>query len=180
MSVNFVVRPWERRLFQRCRRAWDLGARGRQGYEPTEPVRVFDFGEAIHDALDVYYFPGMWDWNRAIVRPLAVKGFEKSMRRQRDAYAQTCELSPSRFGTGSSTWNWAPAFFSVTSNSRPASIVSPRSGLPRSSTSTYLTPPTRTPGSPRRTAGRCSTGPDRLGGDRRSRAVLARRAPGHH
>lgn len=94
MSVNFVVRPWERRLFQRCRRAWDLGARGRQGYEPTEPVRVFDFGEAIHDALDVYYFPGMWDWNRAIVRPLAVKGFEKSMRRQRDAYAQTCELSP--------------------------------------------------------------------------------------
>ncbi len=93
MSVNYVARPWERELFRRCRRAWDLGARERQNYELVEPARVFDFGEAIHDALDVYYFPGMWDWNRAIVRPLAVKGFEKSMRRQRDAYTQTCRLA---------------------------------------------------------------------------------------
>jgi PD-(D/E)XK nuclease superfamily len=93
VSVNYVVRPWERGLFRRCRRAWDLGARERQGYELVEPVQVFDFGEAVHDALDVYYFPGMWDWNRAIVRPLAIKGFEKSMRRQRDAYEQVRPLS---------------------------------------------------------------------------------------
>jgi PD-(D/E)XK nuclease superfamily protein len=93
VSVNYVARLWESRLFRRCRRAWDLGARERQDYEPIEPAQVFDFGEAIHDALDVYYFPGMWDWNRAIVRPLAVAGFEKSMRRQRDAYAQTRDLS---------------------------------------------------------------------------------------
>ncbi|MDQ3761503.1 MAG: PD-(D/E)XK nuclease family protein [Actinomycetota bacterium] len=93
MSVNYVARPWERRLFRRCRRAWDLGARERQDYELIEPTQVFDFGEAIHDALDVYYFPGMWEWNRAIVRPLAVKGFEKSMRRQRDAYEQVRTLS---------------------------------------------------------------------------------------
>jgi PD-(D/E)XK nuclease superfamily len=93
VSVNYVARPWESRLFRRCRRAWDLGARERQDYEPAAPAQVFDFGEAIHDALDVYYFPGMWDWNRTIVRPLAVKGFEKSMRRQRDVYAQTRDLS---------------------------------------------------------------------------------------
>ncbi|MEO7196590.1 MAG: PD-(D/E)XK nuclease family protein [Pseudonocardiaceae bacterium] len=93
MSVNYVARPWESRLFRRCRRAWDLGARERQDYEPIEPARVFDIGEAIHDALDVYYFPGMWDWNRAIVRPLALAGFDKAMRRQRDAYTQTRELS---------------------------------------------------------------------------------------
>jgi len=93
VSVNYVARPWESRLFRRCRRAWDLGARERQGYEPIEPAQVFDFGEAMHDALDVYYFPGMWDWNRAIVRPLALAGFEKSMRRQRDAYTQTREVS---------------------------------------------------------------------------------------
>jgi PD-(D/E)XK nuclease superfamily len=93
VSVNYVARPWESRLFRQCRRAWDLGARERQDYEPIEPAQVFDFGEAIHDALDVYYFPGMWDWNRAIVRPLAVAGFEKSMRRQRDAYTQMRELS---------------------------------------------------------------------------------------
>lgn len=93
MSVNYVARPWESRLFRRCRRAWDLGARERQDYEPIEPAQVFSVSEAIHDALDVYYFPGMWDWNRAIVRPLAVAGFEKSMRRQRDGYARSLELS---------------------------------------------------------------------------------------
>ncbi|MGH3778181.1 MAG: PD-(D/E)XK nuclease family protein [Pseudonocardiaceae bacterium] len=93
MSVNYVTRPWESGLFRRCRRAWDLGARERQHYQPIEPAQVFDFGEAIHDALDVYYFPGMWEWNRTIVRPLAVAGFERSMRRQRAAYAQTGDLS---------------------------------------------------------------------------------------
>jgi hypothetical protein len=54
---------------------------------------VFDFEEAFHDALDVYYFPGMWDWKRAIVRPLAVAGFEKSMRRQRAVYERSRELT---------------------------------------------------------------------------------------
>ncbi len=54
---------------------------------------MFDFGEAVRDALDVYYFPGMWEWNRAIVRPQAVEGFRKSMRRQRDAYTQHRELT---------------------------------------------------------------------------------------
>jgi hypothetical protein len=93
VNVNYVARPWENRLFRRCRRAWDFGARERQDYEPVEPAQVFDFSEAIHDALDVYYFPGMWDWNRAIVRPLALAGFQKSMRRQRDTYTQTRELS---------------------------------------------------------------------------------------
>jgi hypothetical protein len=88
-----MARPWESRLFRRCRRAWDFGARERQDYEPIERVQVFDFGEAMHDALDVYYFPGMWEWGRAIVRPLALAGFEKSMRRHRDAYTQTGELS---------------------------------------------------------------------------------------
>src|SRR5581483_968703 len=78
---------------RQCRRAWDLGARERQNHKPIEPAQVFSFSEAIHDALDVYYFPGMWEWNREIVRPLAVAGFEKSMRRQRNTYTQTRELS---------------------------------------------------------------------------------------
>jgi hypothetical protein len=90
---NYLIRPRESRLFRQCRRAWDLGARERQDYEPVVPAQVFDFGEAIRDALDVYYFPGMWEWSRAIVRPLAVAGFEKSMRRQRAAYAQAGDLS---------------------------------------------------------------------------------------
>jgi hypothetical protein len=93
VGLNYVVRPPESRLFRQCRRAWDFGARERQDYESAEPAEVFDFGEAIHDALDVYYFPGMWEWKRAIVRPLALAGFEKSMRRQRAAYAHARDLS---------------------------------------------------------------------------------------
>jgi hypothetical protein len=119
VSVNYVARPWESALFRRCRRAWDLGARERRDYEPIEPAQVFNFGEAIHDALDVYYFPGMWDWNRAIVRPLAIAGFEKSMRRQRNAYTQIRELSAEQvqdwdqhleLGTGilRRYFDWAP------------------------------------------------------------------------
>ncbi|HXT42996.1 MAG TPA: PD-(D/E)XK nuclease family protein [Pseudonocardiaceae bacterium] len=93
VGVNYVARPWESGLFRRCRRAWDFAARERRDYEPIEPAQVFSFGEAIHDALDVYYFPGMWDWNRVIVRPLTLAGFKKSMRRQRDTYTRTRELS---------------------------------------------------------------------------------------
>jgi hypothetical protein len=41
------------------------------------------FERAIRDALAVYYFPAMDDWNRAIVRPLAIKGFDRSMTESR-------------------------------------------------------------------------------------------------
>jgi hypothetical protein len=96
MAANYcVIRPWERELFTRCRRAWDLSARERQNWEPAIPARVFDFDEAVRDALAVYYFPGMWDWSRTIVRPLATEAFLKAMRKQRDAYmAATGLLSP--------------------------------------------------------------------------------------
>ncbi|MGH4019794.1 MAG: hypothetical protein ACRDT0_11270 [Pseudonocardiaceae bacterium] len=93
MSPYYMIRPWEGALFRSCRRAWELGARERQDYEPVEPSRVFDLDEAIHDALDVYYFPGMWEWDRAIVRPLALQAFGKSMRRQHAAYARHREPS---------------------------------------------------------------------------------------
>ncbi len=93
MGTHHVIRPWESALFRRCRRAWDLGARERQDYEPVEPARVFDFDEAIRDALEVYYFPGMWDWNRDIVRPLAIKAFDRSMRRHRAGYGRHRGLS---------------------------------------------------------------------------------------
>lgn len=98
MGVNYVIRPPESRLFRQCRRAWDLSARERQNYEPVGPMLMFDFGEAVHDALDVYYYPGMWEWDRAIVRPLAVAAFEKSMQRQRASYAQTGDMMQEQIG----------------------------------------------------------------------------------
>ena len=85
--MAYVIRPWDREWFKRCRRAWDLGSRTRQSYEPIKPLRMFDFDRAMHDALAVYYFPGMWDWSRTIVNPLALEAFRKSMRQQRDTHA---------------------------------------------------------------------------------------------
>ncbi len=93
MSWTFVLRSHEMESFRRCRRAWDLGARTRQNYVPIAPAHVFDLDKAIHDALAVYYFPAMDDWNRAIVRPLALQGFHRSMREQRALYELTASLT---------------------------------------------------------------------------------------
>lgn len=83
--MHYVVRPWERAAFKRCRRAWDLAATERRNYEPTAPVRPFDPEAALREALAVYYFPGMWDWGRAIVRPLVLDAYATAVRRQREA-----------------------------------------------------------------------------------------------
>ncbi len=88
MAWAYVIRASDREMFKRCRRAWDLSSRARQNLEPINPTRLFDFDRAIHDALAVYYFPGMWEWNREIVLPLAIDGFLKSMQKQRDRYAE--------------------------------------------------------------------------------------------
>jgi hypothetical protein len=86
MATECVIRPWERELFVGCRRAWDFGAHDRHALEPAAPSQVVDLDQAVKDALAVYYFPGMWDWNRAIVAPLATEAFTKAMRTQRQAY----------------------------------------------------------------------------------------------
>jgi hypothetical protein len=93
MAWAYVISSFDRRLFKRCRRAWDLGSPSRQNYEPLKPLKVFDFEVAIREALAVYYFPGMWEWNREIVRPLALEGFLRSMREQRDHFEGRAKLS---------------------------------------------------------------------------------------
>jgi hypothetical protein len=82
MAYRFT--PADRGAFKRCRRQWDLGARERQNYEPARPAGL-DLDLAVRDALAVYYFPGMWDWQRAVVLPLVLQGFARSMRRQQAA-----------------------------------------------------------------------------------------------
>jgi hypothetical protein len=86
MGTDYIIRPWERELFLGCRRAWDFGAHERQGLQPGAPDGFMDLEQAVKDALAVYYFPGMWDWNRAIVAPLATEGFAKALRTKRNAY----------------------------------------------------------------------------------------------
>jgi hypothetical protein len=80
MAYRFT--PADRGAFKRCRRQWDFGARERQNYEPARPAAVPDLDLAVRDALAVYYFPGMWDWQRSVVLPLVLQGFARSMGRQ--------------------------------------------------------------------------------------------------
>ena len=107
MGTDFIIRPWERQLFLGCRRAWDFGAHERQGYEAATPVGFLDLERAVKDALAVYYFPGMWDWNRAIVAPLATEGFAKALRTQRNAYQAS--LAATLDSAGVPPWDAATA-----------------------------------------------------------------------
>jgi hypothetical protein len=47
----------------------------------------------VHDALAVYYFPAMDDWDRAIVRPLALQAFQRKMHEQRSNYEKRRPLA---------------------------------------------------------------------------------------
>ena len=80
MAYRFT--PADRGAFKRCRRQWDFGARERQNYEPARPAAVPDLDLAVRDALAVYYFPGMWDWQRSVVLPLVLQGLARSLGRQ--------------------------------------------------------------------------------------------------
>src|SRR6478672_3478666 len=93
MAWAYVIRSSDRKMFKCCRRAWDLGSRSRQNYEPLQPTQAFDFDKAMHEALALYYFPGMWEWNREVVIPMVLEGFIRSMQEQRDRCLRRRALS---------------------------------------------------------------------------------------
>ncbi len=78
-----VITASDREPFKRCRRAWDLGSPRRRDYELVEPSTCGVLDRAVRAGLAVWYFPGMWEWERAIVRPLALAGFEREMPDER-------------------------------------------------------------------------------------------------
>jgi hypothetical protein len=75
----------DRTAFKRCRREWDLGSPNRQNLEPAVGPGSIDLNRALHDALAVYYFPGMWEWDRAIVQSLVHQALDRSVRGQAKA-----------------------------------------------------------------------------------------------
>ena len=86
MAYRFT--PADRGAFKRCRRQWDFGARERHNYEPADGPAAPDLELAVRDALAVYYFPGMWDWQRSVVLPLVLQGLARSLGGQPAAGGQ--------------------------------------------------------------------------------------------
>src|SRR3954465_11401093 len=101
-----VITPSDRHAFKRCRRAWDFGSRLRQGWEPDAEPATVDLTSAVRAALAVWYFPGMWEWGRAIVRPLAVEAYRRVVAawpEGHDALASAGERLLDRY------FDWAPS-----------------------------------------------------------------------
>jgi hypothetical protein len=110
------LRPSDRLWFKRCRRSWNFSSRLRRNLEPAEPRYTLDLDRALRDGLAVYYFPGMWEWDRKVVLPLAFAAFERAMRRQREDHELTAaeeEAWEQGMATGSALLDrylaWAPA-----------------------------------------------------------------------
>jgi len=82
--VPYQITQADRTSFLRCRRQWDFGSAGRRNLEPARPPAAPDLGLAFREALDVYYFPGMWDWQPRVTRPLVYQGLDRSLARQRE------------------------------------------------------------------------------------------------
>jgi hypothetical protein len=82
----------ERAAFKRCRREWDFSSANRKNLEPTAQPTSIDLEKALCDALAVYYFPGMWEWDRAIVQPLVHQALDRSVRAQAERAADDQQL----------------------------------------------------------------------------------------
>ena len=77
----------DRTAFKRCRREWDLSSCNRRNLEPIHRPGSIDLNKALRDALAVYYFPGMWEWDRVIVQPLVHQALDRSAHGQTEAGA---------------------------------------------------------------------------------------------
>jgi hypothetical protein len=55
----------------------------RQDLEPVRRPVVPDLDRAVRDALAVYYFPGMWDWDPGVRLPLVGQELDRALDRQR-------------------------------------------------------------------------------------------------
>jgi hypothetical protein len=76
--VDYRVSAQDRAAFKRCRRQWDFGAPTRQNLQAVDPLPP-NLNRAVREALAVYYYPGMWDWQSHIVLPLVRKAFMRTM-----------------------------------------------------------------------------------------------------
>jgi hypothetical protein len=85
-----IITASERASFRRCRRQWDLSAGLRQNLEPRPgEAAAPDLDRAARAALAIYYYPGMWDWDREVRLPLVSQELDRAVARQQAGGAET-------------------------------------------------------------------------------------------
>ena len=89
--MDYRVSAQERAAFKRCRRQWDFGAAPRQNLQPIDAPSP-ELNHAVRDALAVYYYPGMWDWQSHIVLPLVRKAFMRTMAAAAPSAQRTADV----------------------------------------------------------------------------------------
>ncbi|MFY9805679.1 MAG: hypothetical protein WAK86_00240, partial [Pseudonocardiaceae bacterium] len=92
--MTYRIHASDRTAFKRCRRQWDLSSRNRRNLEPVPRPGPIDLAQPLRDALAVYYFPGMWEWDRSIVAPLVHQALERSVRGQAEVVAGNRDDDP--------------------------------------------------------------------------------------
>ncbi|HEY3952497.1 MAG TPA: hypothetical protein VGM53_03920 [Streptosporangiaceae bacterium] len=115
--MSYLVTSADRDAFARCGRQWDLSAQGRRNLVPLAPPGAGgpDLGRAVREALDIYYFPGMWDWPRQITLPLVRQGLDRALAGQRDQHPDAAveQAWPHQLAAGRDLleryFAWAPA-----------------------------------------------------------------------
>jgi hypothetical protein len=100
-----VITASDRQAFKRCRRQWDFGSRLRQGWEPDVDTVHVDVVDAVRASLAVWYFPGMWEWDRAIVRPLAEEAYRAAVAPWPEEHAEVAARGEALLGR---YFDWAP------------------------------------------------------------------------
>lgn len=73
----------ERSEFRECRRRWNWHFR--ENYNPLITAHYFEFGEAYHIAMEVFYNPDTWGQDREVLATEALAAFVKRCEEQRKA-----------------------------------------------------------------------------------------------
>jgi hypothetical protein len=76
--MDYRITADERARFKRCRRQWDFASPHRRNLRAAlaveSPLRA-----ALRDALDVYYYPGTWDWQHEVTQPLVHRALQRAL-----------------------------------------------------------------------------------------------------
>ena len=107
--------------FTRCRLAVGLRSRASarissRRQTPTLP----DLDRAVRDALAVYYFPGMWDWDRTVRLPLVGQELERALTRQRQRQRERQQQQRGAADSSANDENWQEALGRRPSPAGPA------------------------------------------------------------